>query len=48
VVDRDFKLQSNQAKDYSNGSCWIFANHVALMSKDWLTQNQDNVFECRY
>jgi hypothetical protein len=21
VVDRDFKLQSDQAKDYSNGTC---------------------------
>ena len=41
MVDRGFEYQSGQTKDYK------IAKLAALRrkSKDWLTQNQDNVSE---
>jgi len=47
VVDRGFEYQSGQTKDYKIGICCFSAKHAALWrkSKDWLTQNQDNVSE---
>jgi len=47
AVDRGFEPQSAQIKDYKIGICCFSANHAALRrkSKDWLTQNQDNVSE---
>ena len=48
VVERGFEPQSGQTKDYKIGICCYSAKNVALRrkSKDRLTQNQDNVFEC--
>ena len=39
--------RSGQTKDYNIGICCFSAKHAALRrkSKDWLAQNQDNVFE---
>ena len=45
TVDRGFEPRSGQAKDCKIGICCFFAKHAALRrkSKDWLTQNQNNV-----
>ena len=47
VVDRGFEPWSGQTKDYKIGICCFSAKHAALRrkSKDWLTQNQNNVSE---
>ena len=47
AVDRGFKPQSGQTKDYNNGICCFSANHAALRrkSKDLLAPNQDIVSE---
>ena len=47
VVDRGFESWSGQTKDYMIGICYFSVKHTALRrkSKDWLTQNQDNVSE---
>jgi hypothetical protein len=39
--------RSGQTKDYKISMCCFSAKHAALRrkSKDWLAQNQDNVFE---
>ena len=40
-------LRLHQTKDYKIGICCFSAKHAALRrkSKDWLTQNQNNVSE---
>ena len=43
AVDRGLEPRSGQAKDYTIGICYFSAQHAAK-SKDWLAQNQDNVF----
>ena len=45
VVDHGLEPLSGQTKDYKIGICWFSAKQAALRrkSKDWLTQNQDNV-----
>ena len=45
VIDRGFKPQSGQTKDYEIGICCLSAEHAVLRknSKDWLALNQDNV-----
>ena len=47
VVDRGFEPWSGQTKDYEIGMCCLSAKHAALRrkSKDWMTRNQNNVFE---
>ena len=42
VVDREFKPQSGQTKDYKIGICCFFAKHAVLRrnSKDWLARNE--------
>jgi hypothetical protein len=47
AVDRGFEPQSGQTKDYKIGICCFPAKHTALRrkSKDWVAQNQDNVYE---
>ena len=47
VIDRGFEPPSGQTKDYKIGLYCFSAKHAALRSKskDWLTRNQDNVFE---
>jgi hypothetical protein len=47
TVDRGFEPRSGQTKDYKIGICCFSAKHAALRSKnkDWLAQNQNNVFE---
>jgi hypothetical protein len=47
AVDRGFKSQSGQTKDYQIGICYFSAKHAALRpnSKDWLARNLDNVPE---
>ena len=47
AVERGFKPQSGQTKDYKIGICCFSAKHATLRrkSKDWVTQNQDNVSE---
>ena len=47
AVDRGFEPRSGQTKDYKIGICCFSAKHAALRrkSKDWLSQNQDNVSE---
>ena len=47
VVDRWFKSQSGQSKDYKIGICCFSAKHIALRRKikDWLAWNQNNVSE---
>ena len=47
VVDRGFEPRSVQTKDYEIGICCFSANHATLRknSKDWLAQNQNNVYE---
>ena len=48
AVDYGFYPHSGQTKDYVVGICCFSAKHTALstMSKDWLSQNQDNVSDC--
>jgi hypothetical protein len=48
AVDYGFYPCSGQTKDYVIGICCFSAKHAALstMSKDWLSQNQDNVSDC--
>ena len=47
AVDRGFKPQSGQTKDYTIGICCFSATYAALRrkSKDWLARNRDNVSE---
>ena len=48
AVDRGFKPQSGQTKDYKIGICCFSAiKHAGLRSKikDWLSWNQNNVSE---
>ena len=47
AVECGFEPRSGQTKDYKIGICCFSTKHAALRrkSKDWLTQNQDNVFE---
>ena len=47
VVDRGFKPQSGQNKDYKIDICCFSAKHTALRSKskDWLAQIQNDVSE---
>jgi hypothetical protein len=47
VVDRGFEPWSDQNKYYKIGICCFSAKYATLRgkSKDWLAQNQDNVFE---
>jgi hypothetical protein len=47
AVDRGFEPRSGQTKDYKIGIGCYSAKHAALRRKikDWLAQNQDNVFE---
>ena len=47
AVDRGFKPQLGQTKDYKIGICFFSTKHAALKrkSKDWLIQNQNNVYE---
>ena len=47
AVDRGFEPQSDHTKDYKIGICCFSAKHAALRrkSKNWLTRNQNNVFE---
>jgi len=48
AIDRGFEPRSGQTK-YFKISIWcISANHATLRrkNKDWLTWNQDNVYEC--
>ena len=47
VVNRGFKPQSGQTKDYKIGICCFSDKHAAFMrkSKYWLAQNHDNVSE---
>jgi hypothetical protein len=47
AVDRGLEPRSDQTKDYKIGICCFSAKHAALRrkSKDWLVQNQNNVFE---
>jgi hypothetical protein len=50
VVESGFEPRSSQTKDYKIGICCFSAKHAALRrkSKDWLTQNQNNVSEWGY
>ena len=47
AVDDGFEPRSGQSKDYKIGICCFSAKHTTLRrkSKDWLTQNQNNVSE---
>ena len=47
VVDRGFEPRSVTIKDYTIGMCCFSAQRAALTSKskDWSSQNQDNVIE---
>ena len=47
AVDDGFEPRSGQTKDYKIGICCFSAKDTALRrkSKDWLTQNQNNVSE---
>ena len=44
AVDRGFEPQLGQTKDYKIGIC-RFSAALRRKSKDWLAQNQKNVFE---
>jgi len=50
VVDHGFESRSDQSKDYIIGICCFSTKHAAIKrkSKDWLSQNQDNVSEWGY
>ena len=43
TVDRGFKPQSGQTKDYKIGMCCLSAKYAVLRSKrkDWLARNQE-------
>jgi hypothetical protein len=47
VVDHGFEPQSGKTKDYKIDICCFSAKHTVLRckSKDWLAQEQDNVYE---
>jgi hypothetical protein len=47
AVDRRFEPRSDKSKDYRIGICCFSTKHTTLRSKskDWLTQNQNNVSE---
>ena len=47
AVDRGFEPRPGQTKDYKICICCFSGRHAALRrrSKDWLSLNQDNVFE---
>jgi hypothetical protein len=47
VIDCEIELQSYQIKDFKIGICCFSTKQVVLRrkSKDWLAQNQDNVFK---
>ena len=47
VVDRGFESRRGQTKDYKIGICCFSTKHTELRrkSKDWLAQNQDNVYK---
>ena len=47
AVDDGFEPRSGQTKDYKIGICFFSAKDTVLRrkSKDWLTQNQNNVSE---
>jgi hypothetical protein len=47
AVDRVFEPRSGQTKYYEIGICCFSAKHAVIRRKikDWLAQNQDNVFE---
>ena len=47
AVYRGFEPRPGETKDYKIGMCCFSAKHAALRrkSKDWLTRNQDNVYE---
>ena len=47
ATDWGFETRSGQTKGYEIGICYFSTKHAALSrkSKDWLTQNQDNVSE---
>ena len=44
------KVTPGQTKDYNIGICCFFANHASLRSnnKNWLVQNQNDVYEWSY
>ena len=46
LVDRGFEPRSGETKDYKIGICCFSTKYTALTrkNKDWLAQNQDNVF----
>jgi len=48
VVDHGFEPCLSQTKNYKIGICCFTAKYAASRSKmrDWLAQNQDNVFDC--
>ena len=50
AVDRGFKPQSCQTKDYNIGICCFSAKDTAIRRKckDWLTLNQNNVSKCTW
>ena len=50
VVDSRIETQSGQTNDYKIGICCFSAKHAALRSRsnDWLTRNQDDVFEWKH
>jgi hypothetical protein len=43
LASSDWSWIVGQSKDYKFGICCFPAKHTALMSKDWLARNQDNV-----
>ena len=47
AVDCGFHFRSGQTKDYKIGICCFSSKQAALKSKskDWLSQNKDNVSE---
>ena len=47
AVDCVFEPRLDQTRDYEIDICFLSAKHTALRrkSKDWLAQNQENVFE---
>jgi hypothetical protein len=47
AVDRGFKPQTGQTKDYEISICCFSTKYAALRrkSKDWLARNQNNVSE---
>jgi hypothetical protein len=47
AVDCVFEPRLDQTRDYKIDICFLSAKHTALRrkSKDWLAQNQENMFE---